>query len=406
MRILILANKMPFPPKDGGTIATLSLAEALCDSGCEVDLLAMNTHKHFCKIEDIPQSLRSKINFYTVAVDTRLKPVKALSNLLFSRLPYNAERFVSEEFMQQLASLLQQNAYDIVQLEGLYLCPYVPQIRKFSQAKISLRTHNVEHEIWQRMVVNEENFLKKWYKNIIAKRLQKMELSAINSYDCLVPITMRDADFFVKHGNTKPFYVAPTGISHTNPLFSLDITQAEFPGFFYLGALDWQPNIEGLTWFVSNVWNDYKVKHRDARMYVAGRRASNEFAQFLRDGGIDFLGEIDSVEAFYKRVSIFVIPLFSGSGMRVKLIEGMSAGKSIITTSIGTEGVDTVDSENIIIANNADEFVAAMEKLASDREYCVRLAEAARKFVVENFDNQTIGERLKEFYGECIIMLF
>ncbi|MBQ1606060.1 MAG: glycosyltransferase, partial [Bacteroidales bacterium] len=180
MKILVLANKMPYPPKDGGAIATLSLARSLHRCGCEVDLLAMNTPKHFCRVEDIPAEISSEINFYAVEVDTTIKATKALKNLLFSSKPYNAERFVNEAFAERLKALLSEEQYDVVQLEGLYLCPYIETIRKFSSAKIALRAHNVEHEIWKRMVENEKSLPKRLYKGIIARRMRRFELSYIN----------------------------------------------------------------------------------------------------------------------------------------------------------------------------------------------------------------------------------
>ncbi len=398
MKILIVANKMPYPAKDGGTIATLTLACSLQKCGCNVDLLAMNTPKHFCRIENIPQSLKDKINFHAVEVDTTIKPAKALKNLLFSNLPYNAERFISDDFSQKLISLLKNGNYDIVQLEGLYLCPYIKLIRQFSNAKISLRAHNIEHEIWLRMVANETNILKKTYKKSLANRIRQMELSYINSYDFLVPITTRDADFFNEKGNTKPIFVAQTGIEPENPMLSLENSEADFPGFFHLGALDWYPNCEGLTWFVENVWREYKSKHREAKFSVAGRNADKSFAKFLIDNGVDYVGEVESASEFYAKNSVFIVPLFSGSGMRIKIVEGMAAAKTIITTPIGTEGIATTHKTDILIANSATEFLSLMEEISTDKQLHDEISQNARNFIKQNYDNQKIAEGLVVFY--------
>ena len=398
MRILIVANKMPYPAKDGGAIATLSLVTSLQKCGCEVDILAMNTPKHFCKIEDIPVDLTSKIGFHSVYVDTTIKASKALKNLLFSSLPYNAERFITDDFARKLTEMLSAKEYDIVQLEGLYLCPYIADIRKCSKAKVVLRAHNVEHEIWLRMAANEGNLLKRVYKKILARRIRKFELSFVNAYDLLVPITSRDADYFAKNGNQKPVLVAPTGISHESALFDIDSSSACFPGFFHLGALDWIPNSEGLEWFITNVWHTYKKNHSDAHFYVAGRNAEKSFEDFLKSNGIDYLGEVESAAEFYAKGSVFIVPLLSGSGMRIKIVEGMAAGKTVITTSIGAEGIDVEDGENILIADDAATFLAKMEKVAADRSIHERISANARSFVRDKYDNMNIASRLKEFY--------
>lgn len=398
MRILIVANKMPYPPKDGGAIATLSLARSLRKCGCIVDLLVMNTPKHFCNVGDIPAEISSKISFHAVPIDTTIRATAALKNLIFSSLPYNAERFINKDFEKKLCELLTSNNYDIVQLEGLYLCPYIPAIRKCTQAKVALRAHNVEQEIWLRMVENEKSLPKRLYKRIIARRMRKFELSHINSYDYLVPITDRDAKFFSENGNTKPIFVAPTGIGADNPLLSIDGAKAEFPAFSYLGALDWHPNVEGLEWFVRNVWNKYRIKHSGAKFRVAGRNADKEFEKFLISNCVDYVGELESVVEYYASGTIFVVPLFSGSGMRIKIVEAMSAGKVVITTTLGTEGIATENGKNIFGSDSAEDFIASMEKIASDKCLYDEISANARKFVVENYDNNVIASRLLDFY--------
>lgn len=399
MRILIVANKMPYPAKDGGTIATLSLARSLHKCGCVVDLLAMNTPKHYCKVEDIPVEISSEINFHAVEVDTTIRPAKALKNLLFSSLPYNAERFVNKNFEKKLCELLTENCYDVVQLEGLYLCPYIQAIRKISRAKIALRAHNVEHEIWQRMVENEKSLPKRLYKGIIARRMRRFELSYINSYDYLVPITDRDADFFAQNGNAKPVHVVPLGLEPMSPLFSIDNSKVDFPVFSFLGALDWQPNIEGLEWFVRNVWCEYRKKHSGSKFRVAGRNANKEFVNFLISSNVDYFGELENVVNYYASGAIFVVPLLSGSGMRVKVVEAMAAGKAVITTSVGTEGIATEDGRNILVADDASKFIECMEKVAGNRALYDDISANARRFIRENYDNDMIAQGLRDFYS-------
>ena len=118
LRILILCNKMPYPSNDGGTIATLNMIMGLAAQGNKVDVLAMQTPKHNFPLAKLSDELKQNIDWHSVWIDTDIKLGRLLKNLLFSKLPYNAERFVSEEFKTKLENLLKQNTYDIVQLEG------------------------------------------------------------------------------------------------------------------------------------------------------------------------------------------------------------------------------------------------------------------------------------------------
>ncbi len=400
MRILILTNKMPYPPKDGGSIASLALSEALNDVGNQVTILSMNTNKHFVREDELPAKLTKKIKFVIVPINTDISIYKLLSNLIFSNKPYNAERFISENYKSELEKELKSENYDLVQLEGLYLCPYIDTIRQNSNAKISLRSHNIEHEIWQRAAANETNPAKKGYKNILKKRIRNFKLEYLNKYDFLVPITKRDGNKYSNLGNTKPIHVTPTGIDGIN--YIKDDTNSKFPGIFHIGALDWIPNQEGLRWFIDNVWIKFKKDYPQFEFYLAGRNAPIRFKKYLEDKQIIYLGEIEDANKFINENSIMIVPLLSGSGMRIKIIEGLVLGKSIITTTIGTEGIPTTHEENILIADDPQSFYENLERICLNIELHKKISSNAIEFVNTNFDNINIAKKLTEFYQKNI----
>lgn len=398
MRVLILTNKMPYPPRDGGSIASLSLALSLCQNKNHVEILSMNTSKHYTELSSIPKEITNKVKIHAVKINTDTSIFKALTNLVFSSQPYNAQRFISKNFENKLIEILEKDNFDIVQLEGLYLCPYIKTIRKHSNAKISLRAHNIEHEIWERATLNETNTCIRIYKKNLAKRIKKFKLSYLNKYDLLVPITERDGKIFNELGNTKPQQVTPTGINQDNKFLKLE-NNGEFPGFFHIGALDWIPNQEGLTWFIENVWNIFIIDNPDCKLTVAGRNAPVLFEKYLRNcKNIEYLGEIPDAAKFIATQSVMIVPLLSGSGMRIKIIEGMAAGKTIISTSIGSEGISTTHEKNILIANSSVEFLTSLNKIKNNRELHNSISLEARKFILENFDNDKIAQNLNDFY--------
>lgn len=397
MRILQLMNKVPWPPKDGGAIACLNMTKGFSMLGHEVTVLSMNTSKHHVRIKDMPVGLRSIADFRFVEVPAYINWLEAAFNLMFSRLPYNAQRFISDDFTQELAKLLNEKNFDVVQLEGLYLCPYIPVIRKYSQARIAYRAHNIEYEIWERTAILSEGLRAKYLKNL-SKRIKRFEESYLNSYDLLVPITDRDGQILDKLGNTKPKHTSQTGIDFASLVPTAK--KLEFPSLFHIGALDWAPNQEGLIWFFDNCWTKIREKCPDVKFYLAGRNAPDWFARRVKRAGVEYLGEINDAYDFINSKAIMVVPLFSGSGMRIKIIEGMSLGKPIVTTDIGTEGIPTTNSENILIANDADQFVDAVVKLVNDRELADNIGKNAIGFIQEKFDNLSQAEALIEFYKQ------
>lgn len=397
MNILIITNKMPYPPRDGGSIATFSLAEDMKEAGNNITILAMNTSKHEVKPEDIPQIIRSDFNLEIVDINTDISPAKALKNLLFSKTPYNAERFISRKFADKLKNILSENKFDIVQLEGLYLCPYISVIKKFPEVKIALRAHNIEHEIWDRTAENEKNQIKKAYLKILARRIKNFKIKYLNQYDFIIPITEKDRDRYNLLGNLKPSKVIQTGVDMNN--YTPNIDNTEYPGIFHIGALDWRPNQEGILWFLDNVWNRILQVDNNIKFYIAGRNAPDWFQNELnKRKNVVNLGEVENAKDFMNSKSIMVIPLFSGSGMRIKIIEGMALGKLIITTDLGTEGINTENHKNIIIANTAEQFFSEIKKLLTNKKDYYKITRNAINFVAENYDNKVMANELINFY--------
>jgi glycosyltransferase involved in cell wall biosynthesis len=394
MKILQICNKVPFPPKDGGCLAMNNLTQGLFNEGHQVDVLAINTPKHVTEAKDMPAEYRTRTNIQTVFIDTTVKVIPAFLNL-FSSGSYNITRFYSEEFEQLIIQKLKENKYDIIQLESLYVTMYIPAIRKHSDAKIVLRAHNVEHKILERNALTEKVRWKKNYFAFLSKRLKKYESSVLPSLDGIAAITSNDAEWFQKQLKKKPVIVIPFGIDLS--AVKEKQTQAEQASVFHIGAMDWHPNIEGLNWFLGNVWDQVIEKHPGVKLYLAGRNMSPEFMS-MNKKNVVVVGEVEDAHGFMRSKGLMIIPLLSGGGMRVKLIEGMSLGKVIVTTTVGAEGVDCRNEANILIADTAKDFADTISRYLSDPEYLADTGKNAKQFALQHYNNADISKRLTEFY--------
>ncbi|WP_372773637.1 glycosyltransferase family 4 protein [Mangrovibacterium sp.] len=399
MRILQLTNKAPWPPTDGGTIATLTLSKGFFLLGHQVSILAMSTEKHHTRLDEIPEHLAAQIDFHLVEVPAKINYRDALSNLLFSNLPYLASRFINEDYSEALIKLLGEKEYDVIQLEGLYLCPYIPLLRRHSKALIAYRAHNIEHEIWDRSKQMAVGF-KRLYLSLLTRRLRKFELDYLNSYDVLVSITERDGQMLDRLGNTKPRITSQTGIDLSTLVPTAK--DLEFPSLFHIGSLEWGPNQEGLLWFLRECWPLIHAAYPELTFYIAGRNAPAWLETKLKMDGVAFLGEIEDAYKFMNSKAIMMVPLRSGSGMRIKIVEGMALGKAIVSTNIGVEGIAATDRKNILIANEPGEFLQAIAALIENKELYRSVCKNAVEFIREKFDNLAIVSSLIDFYNRQI----
>jgi glycosyltransferase involved in cell wall biosynthesis len=394
MKILQICSKIPFPPKDGGSIAMNILTHGLINAGNTVHVLAVNTPKHFIKDDDIDPVYRKKTSYRSVFIDTSIKPVDAILNL-FSSESYNIIRFYSKDFEKVLIERLQSEAYDVIQLETLWVTPYVDVIRKYSKAKIVLRSQNVEYMIWERLAADAANPLKKMYLKLLAGRLKKYELSLLNKYDAIATITELDTVVFKKMGCTIPVIHVPFGIDLEK--YKMDDSALEKPSVFHIGAMDWRPNADGINWFLKNVWLDVVAKNPSVKLYLAGRNMP-DWLMNLKMENVVIEGEVPDSHAFINSRSVMIVPLTSGGGMRVKIIEGMAFGKTIISTAVGAEGIEYEKGVNLLIANTEREFVDAIDNCLNNTSFSDSLGKNARALVEAKYDNQIICNKLSAFY--------
>lgn len=397
LNILFICNKSPWPAREGGPIAMYNLIDGLASAGHKVKILAINTNKYTVNPEDIPEVIKQKTGIELVYIDLSVKPIPAFRNMVLNK-SYHVERFISPEFDEKLISILKENKFDIVQFELVYMSPYIETIRKYSKAKIILRAHNIEHLIWQRIAEGTKNFFKKFYINHLVNTLQNYELSILDKYDGIVPITNEDAEFFEAH-SSKPVFPVSFGINLDN--FEIFEKQEVENAVFHIGAMNWMPNDEGIKWFLKEVFPLLHQNLPDLKIYLAGREMP-DWLKNLKLENVVVVGEVPDALEFISSKSISIAPLLSGSGIRVKIIESMAMGKVVVSTSIGAEGINYTDGENIMIADSPEDFCEAIKALFQKPEESKRIGENARKLVSEEHSTKKIIERLVSFYQRIL----
>ncbi len=403
MKILQFCNKSPYPPLEGGPIAMNNLTKSLLNDGNIVKVFAINTNKYFVNINELPNEYISKTNYESVYVDLKINFVKAFVNL-FSKKSLNVERFYTTKIQNKLIEILKNNKFDIIHIETIFLAPYLNIIRKYSDAKVVLRAHNIEHLIWFRLAKNEKNILKKYYLKNIAQKLKNFELEAINDFDGIITISKIDKKFLIGRGCKVPIKNIPFGIDtkfiDTNDKLNKS-NENEKVSLFYIGSMNWLPNIEGLEWFFDNVWEKIIEKNLKIEFNIAGRYINQSFLN-KNIPNVNIYGEVEDAHKFISDNTIMVVPLFSGSGIRIKIIEGMLHKKAIVTTSIGAEGINYRDGHDIVIADTIEDFVVAILKLIEDSDYRDIIGNNAYELIKTEHNMNLITPQLIEFYEQII----
>ncbi len=399
MKIFQLCHKPPYPSTDGGARAIRSLTEGFVQRGHDLKLLMIETYKHPFLPEEFPPELLKEGVTRSVFVETRLDPVEAFTSLV-NRDPYNVSRFFSPDFDHVLIRLLQEEEPEVIQLESLFMAPYIDTIRKFSNARIVLRSHNIEHRIWQRVAKGARQPLKKAYLRLLSHQLRKYEKKVLFDIDGLVSISEDDRWVFQRMGSEVPSITIPFGVDTDKwaPIQGEDKEEGQEPRFFHLGSMDWIPNQEAVDHLLEKVWPLVRERMPSAELYLMGKNMDRDQDEVPE--GVKVIGEVDDAIESIRKSGIMLVPLRSGSGIRVRIIQGMALQKAIVSTPVGVSGIKAKDRQELRIERDPKAFAEAMVELANDPELRQQLGENARKMVLEHYDEKKLIERLEAFYQE------
>lgn len=388
MKVLQLCNKPPFPSIDGGCMAMVTNLVGLSELGAELRVVTASTTKHPWKPNDWPQEILPKAKHAFLDTEVRFWP--AIVNL-FRTGSYNIDRFYSSELENMLIEELKAFNPQVVLIESLFMTPYLDAIRKKSAAKIVLRAHNVEHLLWQRLAENETNPIKKTYLYFLANRLFRHEVDAVGKVDAIAAITPEDARFFSSNSKAE-VEIFPAGVQvPTSPARSGN----EHLRFFHLGDMNWEPNKEAVNFFLQDIWPNLKDRLASSKVIFAGRNMPENLIQ--DSSYLTIMGDVESVSDFMTSGDVMLLPLKSGGGMRVKLIEAMSLGKCVISTSLGAEGLEAEDGVHLLIADSAEDFAAKMAACSLGQINIEEIGTNAQQLIKEKYDRTSISQRLFYF---------
>jgi len=391
-KILILTNRIPYPLKDGGNMAMHAMIEGYHEAGWQVYLLSMNTSRHHVAQDHLAKMNKHLAGFEWVNVDTELKTKDIIKNFLFSKEPNHAQRFYNEAFKEKLEEVLAAFNPDVVQVESVFLSGYLPSIKSDSRALAVLRLHNVEYQIWQGLAKRTKNRIKRFYLNNLTRRVRNYERAAWLEYDLLLAITEKDAHLVSRLEMVNEMIVAPFSIDTKKIVF--DTNNEKWVGY-HLGAMDWMPNAEGMSWFLQKVWPRIHKAMPNFEFYFAGRGMSQQFKD-KTIGGVHCLGEVPDAKAFIADKKILIVPLRSGGGVRVKILEAMASGKVVISTHTGMKGIDAKPGEHYLLAGKPDDYVRSIKWCLENKDKAEAMAQKAVTLVKTKYEQENVIKNVTE----------
>lgn len=391
MKILFLTSKPIFPLVDGGCRASQNFLQLLLSGGHNVKYITISTPKHTFQIEEFPEEFRKRLQPDHVLIDTSLKVIDALISLI-KGTSYNYERFNDQKWSDLVLNEINSNDYDVIIFDGLYSTGSFEQIRPKFNGKIFLRAHNVEYKIWSQLSEHTGNPLKKRYYSKLSGLLKKEEQRLYSSMDGIISITSIDEKIFNTEFDPKQTITIP----YTQPEVKAKNTYTS-ADIFHLGSMNWEPNIEAVRVLTSEIFPKIRESLPTVSLKIAGSHMNiKEFDD--PHNGIKAIGFIEDLETWYQTEGIFVSPIQSGSGVRIKILEAMNHGIPVITTKAGALGIS--EEGQMIIADSNEEIIEKAIALASDKSLRRELGHKAAQFIRDHYSVAQTSNRLNTFLND------
>jgi glycosyltransferase involved in cell wall biosynthesis len=385
MKVLIIGHKSPYPIIDGGCFAMARFLENVLQvPNIEVHYFVLSTFKHPFKQENFPQIKQTNFHISSSPIQTELKVIPAFTQLIQGK-NYNLSRFYDKKTAQQLKLIQKEFKPNFVIFESLFSAVYVDL---FSDIKKWLRAHNVEHEIWNNLHQSTKRSPKKWYIKQLYQSLHREEIILWKKLDGIFTISEDDAKIIAKHVDI-PLIFVPVALK--KQVVKTDFSSSDL---CFLGAYNWEPNKEAIEWFLYKIFPEILKKSPSTLLHLAGIESELlKIPEQVRHS-VRVHGFVESVSEFFMKHGIFVAPMLSGSGVKIKVLEAMNHGIPCVLTPKAAEGLGL--NLPIAVQNTENAFIEEVLRLIQDEDSRKILGNKLQNFAQTNFGEESVVGILKD----------
>lgn len=395
MRILIVSTNLPVPPNNGQAIRTLSIVRALAAMGHELVFISFASESRPATLDPLLRICRE----VGLVERARLTNVSEQSDYLrrvqclISCRSYSIERFRSAAMRARMEAHLNQNVFDLIICDSIYALVNIPQ----TDVPIALNCHNAEHIIFQRYAQTEENVLRKLYSEIESRLVAEAERRGCHRAAIAMACSENDRELLRRLHPTIPIFVVPNAVD-TDSVSGQGphVADNEAPVLLFQGGMDWYPNRDAVDYFAQRILPLVRAEYPSVRFVVAGRNPAVRFIEKYRNNcNIEFTGTVPDIRPYLSAATVVVVPLRLGSGTRIKILEAGAAGKPIVSTSIGAEGLNLEHGKEILLADLPREFAHSVTQLLRDPARRDSIGSAARVVVRNRYSEAALKTSLE-----------
>jgi glycosyltransferase involved in cell wall biosynthesis len=395
--LLFLSHRLPTPPHNGAAIRTFNTIRVLSES-YRITALCFDRVDAVLKqmrLEERIDALRPYADVQVFPIpqqDSRSRFVIDHARSVVTNQAYTLYAYDSPEYSAAVRRARQERNFALVHVDTLDLATYLPLL---SGLPIACTHHNVESQLLRRRAVTEPP-IRRAYLNFQAAKLERLERYWLPRVAVNVAVSEDDAITFRKLDPTARVEVAPNGVD----IDFFQPTTGLQDGCVFVGGTNWFPNRDGLEWFHAEILPELRALGDRSTTTWVGRCTEEDQKRFGGPGGVVLTDYVPDIRPYLQQAKVFIAPLRVGGGTRLKILDAWAAGKAVVSTARGCEGLKTVDGTNILIANDARDFAEAMIRVMDDETLRNSLGRAGRENVERHFSWDGIGRGLCKVYSD------
>jgi sugar transferase (PEP-CTERM/EpsH1 system associated) len=307
---------------------------------------------------------------------------------LLKSAPYAVSRFADSRVQAKINHWFNDQSFDVA------VCDFLDAAVNFPK-QLTIPTvlfqHNVESEIWRRHAATQANPVKKLIYRLEFAKMSRYERDVVRSFRHVIAVSEHDRQLMSRWVDPSRITVVPTGVDLQQ--FRPDPSSST-PLVIFVGAMDWQPNVDAMEYFCREIWPAILAQVPEAKFRIVGRNPDSRVLN-LRANSIEVTGSVPSVIDHLREAGVVVVPLRIGGGTRLKIYEAMAMGKAVVSTSVGAEGLDVHQGQDIILADDPSGFANSVVMLLRNPELRQRYGTAAARLAAQ-YDWTAVGEKFAD----------
>ncbi|MCI0337023.1 MAG: TIGR03087 family PEP-CTERM/XrtA system glycosyltransferase [Acidobacteria bacterium] len=392
MKLLFLAHRIPYPPTKGDKIRSYNEMMGFIERGHEVHLLAFADDQHDLNYQAHLELLCASVQ--VVALHRHTAKLRAISNLI-TRRPLSLGYFASRKMQRLVEQSIAQHDFDAVFVYSSTMAQYVP--RGFSSRTI-VDLVDVDSEKW-RDYARYKQPPKSWLYELEWKRLHRYEQEIVRRFAYTILTTQREAslldelDEFTRRARLR---VITNGVDSDYFQTGDGTVISSIPRLVFIGAMDYYANIEGVCWFVEEVFPLIREREPQAEFFIIGSNPAREVIKLGERNGVTVTGFVDDVRPFLREATVCVIPLRIARGVQNKVLQAMAAGKAIVATPEAVAGLQVEDGKEMLLARRGQDFAEAILRIIREEPLRAELASQALRYVEAEHNWEPLLKRLIE----------